>query len=146
MNLLLSLLGSRPPGQRLPGRPQPRNAKTASFPSPAARERGRGEGRWIAAALIAATATPALSQDDAQALLRQRALAATCAACHGTEGRTPAGSAMPSLAGRPAPWLVEQMNAFKSGAREATVMHQIARGYGAAQIDQLAAYFAAQKP
>jgi sulfide dehydrogenase cytochrome subunit len=99
--------------------------------------------------LIAATTavtTPAFAQDAAQTLLHQRALAATCAACHGTEGRAPAGSAMPSLAGRPALWLVEQMSAFQSGAREATVMHQIARGYSAAQIEQLAAYFAAQKP
>lgn len=98
------------------------------------------------AALIAAATTPALAQDAPQALLRQRALAATCAACHGTEGRAPAGSAMPSLAGRPAPWIVERMSAFQSGAREATVMHQIARGYSAAQIEQLAAYFAAIKP
>jgi cytochrome c553 len=127
---------------------QPRSAEAASFASPAQRERGRGEGRWIAAALLAAAAItpPAQAQDTAQIFLRQRALAATCAACHGTEGRAPAGSAMPSLAGRPAPWLIEQMHAFESGAREATVMHQIARGYSAAQIDQLAAYFAAQKP
>ena len=98
------------------------------------------------AALIAAAATPALAQDADEALLRHRALAATCAACHGTEGRAPAGSAMPSLAGRPAPWIAEQMSAFQSGAREATVMHQIARGYDAAQIEQLAAFFAAQPP
>ncbi|WP_298234539.1 c-type cytochrome [uncultured Azohydromonas sp.] len=94
-------------------------------------------------------AAPVLAQtgpSDGEALLRQRALAASCAACHGTEGRAPAGSAMPSLAGRPAPWIVEQMSAFQSGAREATVMHQIARGYSPAQIEQLAAYFAALKP
>ena len=42
-------------------------------------------------------------------------------------------------------YFVEQMNAFKSGARAATVMHQLAKGYNAAQIDRLAAYFAAQK-
>ena len=94
-------------------------------------------------------AAPVLAQTgpfDGEAVLRHRALAATCAACHGTEGRAPAGSAMSSLAGRPAPWIVEQMNAFKSGARDATVMHQIAHGYSAAQIEQLAAYFAALKP
>ncbi|WP_157265361.1 c-type cytochrome [Azohydromonas aeria] len=71
---------------------------------------------------------------------------AGCAAYHGTEGRAPTGSAIPGLAGRPAPWLIEQMNAFKSGAREATVMHQIARGDSAAQVEQLAAYFAAVQP
>jgi cytochrome c553 len=41
--------------------------------------------------------------------------------------------------------LAEQMNAFKNGARPATLMHQIAKGYSPAQIEQLAAYFAAQK-
>jgi cytochrome c553 len=136
------------PLQHQPVPLQPRSAEAARFPSPAQRERGRGEGRWIAAALLATAAftTPAQAQDTNQALLRQRALAATCAACHGTEGRAPAGSAMSSLAGRPAPWLVEQMQAFKAGKREATVMHQIARGYGDAQIQQLAVFFAAQQP
>lgn len=101
----------------------------------------------LAACALAACGSAARAQDqDAAARLQQRALAATCAACHGTEGRAPAGSPIPGLAGRPAPWLIEQMNAFKSGAREATVMHQIARGYSAAQIERLAAYFAAVQP
>ena len=51
---------------------------------------------------------------------------------------------MPGLAGLPASYLTDQMTAFKSGARTATVMHQIARGYSDAQIEQLARYFAAQ--
>jgi len=37
------------------------------------------------------------------------------------------------------------MKAFKSGARPATVMHQLAKGYSDAQIEVIAAYFAAQK-
>lgn len=37
------------------------------------------------------------------------------------------------------------MNAFKTGIRPATVMHQISKGYSDAQIELLAAYFAAQK-
>jgi cytochrome c553 len=52
--------------------------------------------------------------------------------------------AVPGLAGIPAVYMLEQMKAFKSGARAATVMHQLAKGYSDAQIDQLAAYFAAQ--
>lgn len=103
--------------------------------------------------LVAAAAAPAQARDAAatasaspSAELNRHALAATCAACHGTDGRVPAGSAMPSLAGRPAPWLIEQMQAFKSGARPATVMHQIARGYSEAQIAQIAAFFASQQP
>ena len=80
---------------------------------------------------------------DAQAL-RTRSLAASCAQCHGTNGRSVAGSALPALAGMPAPALRAQMLAFKDGTRPASVMTQLARGFSAAQIDQLAEFFAAQ--
>ena len=76
--------------------------------------------------------------------LQVRGLAATCANCHGSDGRAVQGAAVPGLAGMPAVYLVEQMKAFKSGARQATVMHQISKGYSDLQIDQMAAYFAAQ--
>ena len=52
---------------------------------------------------------------------------------------------MPGLAGMPAAYLVEQLKAFKAGTRPATVMHQLAKGYSDAQVDQIAAYYAAQK-
>ena len=97
----------------------------------------------LAAALAVATAG-ALAQeapDNAQTL-RARSLAATCAACHGTEGRATAGAALPGLAGLPATQLVEQMKAFKSGTRPGTVMPQLAKGYSDAQIEQLGAWFA----
>ena len=38
-----------------------------------------------------------------------------------------------------------QMKEFKSGARPATLMHQLAKGYSDEQIEAIAAYFAAQK-
>lgn len=85
------------------------------------------------------------AQAQTAAALQARSLAATCASCHGTGGRAVEGAAVPGLAGLPAGYMVEQMKAFKSGARTATVMHQIAKGYSDAQIDQLAAYYAAQK-
>ena len=97
----------------------------------------------LAAAALLATTGAALAQDAAA--LRQQALAATCANCHGTQGRAVDGAAVPGLAGMPAVYLVEQMKAFKAGTRPATVMHQLAKGYSDAQIDQIAAYFAAQK-
>lgn len=86
-------------------------------------------------------AVPAQPQDA----LYLRSLAATCANCHGTAGRAPEGSAVPGLAGMPRDHMVAQMQAFKSGSRPATIMHQLAKGYSDAQIDQLAAWFAAQK-
>ena len=93
---------------------------------------------WFATALF--MAGPALAQDASA--LRARSLAATCAQCHGTDGRPPPGAAMAALAGVPAAYLTEQMNAFKAGTRPGTVMPQLAKGYSDAQIAQLAAYFA----
>ena len=77
--------------------------------------------------------------------LYTRSLAATCANCHGTDGKAVQGSSVLSLAGMDKNYLVAQMKAFKSGERQATVMHQISKGYSDAQIDTLAGYFAAQK-
>ena len=98
----------------------------------------------LATALALAAAAGAAPAQDARAL-HQRALAATCANCHGTNGRAVDGASVPGLAGMPASYLVEQMKAFKAGARPATVMHQLSKGFSDAQIEAVAAYFAAQK-
>ena len=98
--------------------------------------------RWTALALT--VAAPAALAQNAQAL-NQRALAATCANCHGTQGAAVPNAAVPGLAGMPASYLIEQMKAFKAGTRPATVMHQLSKGYSDAQIEAIAAYYAAQK-
>ncbi|MBP0622995.1 c-type cytochrome [Cupriavidus consociatus] len=67
--------------------------------------------------------------------------AAACTSCHGPSGRAPEGSTIPSLAGRPQAELLAQMQAFRSGARPATVMHQIAKGYTDEQLAAIAAWF-----
>lgn len=72
-----------------------------------------------------------------------RGLAATCAACHGTDGKSVGGTAV--LAGMDQTEFINQMKSFKSGLRKVTVMQQHAKGYTDAEIDQLAAYFSAQK-
>jgi cytochrome c553 len=79
------------------------------------------------------------------AVLHTRALAATCANCHGTEGKAISGGAMVQLAGLPKDHIVAQMQAFRDGKRPATVMHQITKGYSNEQIESIAAYFAARK-
>ena len=99
----------------------------------------------LAAALcLANVGLTATAQNASE--LNARSLAATCANCHGTDGRSIEGAAVPSLAGMPKTYMLAQMKAFKSGTRPATVMHQISKGYSDAQIESLAAYFAAVKP
>ena len=71
-------------------------------------------------------------------------LYATCAACHGTNGAG-VGNALPVLAGQPKNALVASMRAFKTGARPATIMHQIAKGYTDEQIEEIAVYLSRQK-
>jgi sulfide dehydrogenase cytochrome subunit len=92
-------------------------------------------------AVAALAAAPAYAQDTAG-----RNLAASCAICHGTEGRTTSkDSPLIPIAGLPRDHIATQMRAFRDGKRPATVMHQIAKGYTDPQIDALAAWFAAQK-
>jgi cytochrome subunit of sulfide dehydrogenase len=83
--------------------------------------------------------------EESKEALYTKSLAATCANCHGTSGKVVSGSPVVGLAGLPADYIVSQMKAFKSGTRTATVMHQLAKGFSDAQIDQMAAYFAVQK-
>ena len=73
-----------------------------------------------------------------------RNLAATCANCHGTDGR--ARGDMRPLAGTPAEALMAMLNAYRSGALPATIMHQIVKGYSDDQLRLIAGYFAAQSP
>ena len=93
----------------------------------------------VIAAVALLAAFPAAAQETAS-----RNLAAPCAICHGTEGRAVTKDVIP-LAGLPRDHIATQMRAFRDGKRPATVMHQIAKGYDDAQIDALAAWFAAQK-
>jgi cytochrome c553 len=94
----------------------------------------------LLAAVLGAAAFPANSQETA------RNLAAACAICHGTEGRSATkDSPLIPLAGLPRDHIATQMRAFRDGKRPATVMHQIAKGYTDPQIDALAGWFAAQK-
>ncbi|ACB36025.1 putative cytochrome c [Leptothrix cholodnii SP-6] len=77
--------------------------------------------------------------------LRLRALAATCAQCHGTEGQAVEGQAMVRLAGLPENYILTQLMAFRSGQRPATIMHQITKGYSPEQLESLAKFFSSHK-
>lgn len=91
------------------------------------------------ALIFFAVPTLVAAQDAAQV----RSWAASCANCHGTEGRAQPG--MVSLAGANQDDLVKKMLDYKSGRLPATIMHQLAKGYTDEQIVAIAAYFASQK-
>ena len=96
----------------------------------------------LSAVLLVAASAPVLAQDANLA----RNLAANCANCHGTDGRSQGG--IPSIAGLDRAYFIGQMSAFKAGQRTgsaATIMHQIAKGYSDEQIALMAGYFSAQR-
>jgi len=94
--------------------------------------------RVLLAAALAGAAPLLAAQDSASRL------AAPCAICHGSGGHAVTKD-VTTLAGIPQDHLAKQLRDFRDGKRPATVMHQIAKGYSDAQIDALAAWFAAQK-
>ncbi len=88
----------------------------------------------------------ATSWANAQSL-QVKQWAASCAACHGTDGYSEGG--MASLAGQNKAEMIKKMNEYKTGKRAATIMHQLSKGYTDEQIEQISAYFAslpAEKP
>ena len=91
--------------------------------------------KLVALALVLAAAA-AYAQENPIA----RSLAATCASCHGTEGRSVTAEVV-SLATLPKEHIVTQMKAFRDGTRPATIMHQLAKGYSDAQIELIADHF-----
>lgn len=93
----------------------------------------------LAALCLAGASTVAHAADPNLA----RNLAATCANCHGTNGKSVGG--MESLAGEPKEKLLQKLQDFQSGDKPASIMHQISKGYTAEQLDLIAGFFAAQK-
>jgi cytochrome c553 len=97
-------------------------------------------GLWL---LLACHGLASAATAQTPASLEVRSLAASCAACHGTDGRSPPGSSMPSLAGLPTTYFISRMRTFRDDARLArSVMAQIAKGYDDQQVNELAEYFA----
>lgn len=93
-----------------------------------------------ASAAVASASAPAatpLAQLPAPA---GEAMAHTCAACHGTEGRLGDEAFMP-LAGMPRGLFTRTMQAFRSGARPSTLMGHVAQGFTDADLAAMAAYF-----
>jgi sulfide dehydrogenase cytochrome subunit len=69
--------------------------------------------------------------------------AAACSGCHPSTARGP--SPVARLAGRDRAEIIKAMQEFRSGARAGTVMDRIAKGFTDAEIQAIAAWYAAQK-
>jgi len=70
--------------------------------------------------------------------------AASCVSCHGENGNSMV-STFPKLAQQHASYLVKQLRAFKDGSRKDPMMSAMAMGLSDADMEDIAAYYAAQK-
>jgi len=102
----------------------------------------RGARRALALAALLAAGSTLAQKGDAR---RGEAKAAPCAACHGPGGATPIPGA-PSLAGQPPLFLVLQMVLLREGLRDVAAMAPVMKGLSDRDLEDLAAYFAAQTP
>jgi cytochrome subunit of sulfide dehydrogenase len=69
--------------------------------------------------------------------------ASSCSGCHAPSAR--ADTPIPRLIGRSAADIVAQMQAFKTGQKQSTVMDRIAKGFSDAEIQAIAEWYAQQK-
>ena len=97
----------------------------------------------VSLAITAKAAEVLSSTNTLSNTIHIRTLAASCAACHGSNGNAVAGNAI--LAGMDGTYFTTSMLAFKDGSRRATVMHHHAKGLNVDEINLLAAYFSQQK-
>ena len=79
-----------------------------------------------------------LAQKAEDSNLYKRSLAATCANCHGTDGKGVIDGGMPLINNLTSEQMLAQLKAFKSSAREGTIMPQLAKGYSDEQLETIA--------
>jgi cytochrome c553 len=70
--------------------------------------------------------------------LYKRALAATCANCHGTDGKGVPEGGMPLINNLTSQEILTKLKGYKSGALEGTIMPQLAKGYSDEQLTTIA--------
>jgi sulfide dehydrogenase cytochrome subunit len=91
--------------------------------------------------LVAGVVSAAMSAEAAPALAPPGA--SSCSGCHAPVARS--GSMQP-IRGRPADEIVAAMAEFRTGARAATVMDRIAKGFSDDETRAIAAWLAEQAP
>lgn len=97
--------------------------------------------RFAHVLLLSALSWPALSSaETGDVAERVRA----CAACHGDEGRSPEEGYAPSIAGKPAGYLYEQLRNFRDGRRQNRVMQPMLAVLADDYLREIAVYYSAQ--
>ena len=88
---------------------------------------------------LACASTLAFAEGDLDAV---KLKAATCQACHGTDGNAGTDPQYPRLAGQYHDYLARALHEYKTGERKNAIMAAFAATLSDADIDNLAAYFA----
>lgn len=92
----------------------------------------------MAGALVSLSHWSGISAAQTADKLYQRGLAATCANCHGTDGKGVVDGGMPLINNLSSAQILEKLKAYKSGALEGTIMPQLAKGYTDEQLTTIA--------
>lgn len=104
----------------------------------------RAGGALLAGALLAAPA--AMAQDDAapagDAAAGRKIASAICQSCHGLDGLAKMPE-MPNIAGSDATYLYNQLQAYRSGARQNELMSAVAPMLDDKKMADVAAYYSA---
>jgi cytochrome c553 len=94
-------------------------------------------------AFAAMATVPAAQAADAAAA--KKTVTEVCQACHGLDGNSAAPD-FPKLGGQHPDYLAKALRDYKSGARKNPIMAGFAATLSPTDIDNLAAYYAAQPP
>ena len=95
--------------------------------------------------IAAAAALGAGAAGAADLVAAKKKVEEVCAACHGIDGATPTTPEYPKLAGQYADYLAKALRDYKSGQRKNAIMAGFAQGLSEKDIENLSAYFYAQR-
>lgn len=101
--------------------------------------------RTLAALSLLALAAPAIAAGPTGNVAAGQEKSKTCAACHGPTGNESLDPTYPKLAGQYPEYLAKSLHDYKSGSRQNSIMAGMAAALTDQDIDDLAAFYAAQE-
>ncbi len=99
--------------------------------------------RSLTVAIAAAVFGAAAAAHAADLAAGKAKVTEVCAACHGADGNSPSAD-FPKLAGQHPDYLAKALRDYASGARKNPIMQGFAAGLTKQDVENVAAYFAAQ--